>query len=169
MTEPKNVSPEQRVREYPDESLTVSSGFLFCRACRERLSLKSSSLKNHINARLLCPFKVHHLKPKATDVDSLSSFPFIQNLSGLKESLATYLAKAEGVDSTIDVLQWWKESAKGIPAWAEAAKKVLVVQPSSGAAERVFSILNNTFSDQQDKALQDYIETSVILRYNYNK
>ena len=51
MTEPKNVSPEQRVREYPDESLTVSSGFLFCRACRERLSLKSSSLKNHINSK----------------------------------------------------------------------------------------------------------------------
>ena len=79
------------------------------------------------------------------------------------------MAKAEGVESTIDVLQWWKESAKGIPAWAGAAKKVLVVQPSSGAAKRVFSILNNTFSDQQDKALQDYIETSVILRYNYNK
>lgn len=51
MTEPKNVSPEQRVREYSDESLTVSSGFLFCRACREKLSLKSSSLKNHNNSK----------------------------------------------------------------------------------------------------------------------
>ena len=40
-------------------------------------------------------------------------------------------------------------------------------QPSSSAAERVFSIINVSFHDQQDNALQDYIEASVMLQYNY--
>jgi len=53
-----------------------------------------------------------------------------------------------------------------LPAWAAAAKKVLVAQPSSAAAERVFSLLNSTYGDKQDNSLKDYIETSVMLRYN---
>ena len=47
-TEPKGVTPAQRVREFADEALTVSSGRLFCSACREELSLKSSSIKSHV-------------------------------------------------------------------------------------------------------------------------
>ena len=41
------------------------------------------------------------------------------------------------------------------------------MQPSSAAAaERVFSVLNKSFSDQQRSPLKDYIEASVILQYN---
>ena len=32
--------------------------------------------------------------------------------------------------------------------------------------ERVFSILNNTFDDDQERALADYIELSLMLQYN---
>ena len=35
-----------------------------------------------------------------------------------------------------------------LPAWAKSARKVLLIQPSSASAERVFSILNNTFAKQ---------------------
>ena len=41
-----------------------------------------------------------------------------------------------------------------------------LIQPSSAVAERVFSILNNTFTDRQDNTLQDYLESSVMLQYN---
>ena len=41
----------------------------------------------------------------------------------------------------------------------------LQVTASSAAAERVFSALNNTFGKQQTSALEDYIETSVLLQY----
>ena len=34
-SDPKGVSPQQRVREFGNESLTVSHGHLFCSACRE--------------------------------------------------------------------------------------------------------------------------------------
>ena len=41
-----------------------------------------------------------------------------------------------------------------------------IQQPSSAAVERVFSMLNNTFKDQQHNSLQDYLEASIMLRYN---
>ena len=37
------------------------------------------------------------------------------------------------------------------------AKQVLLVQPSSAAAERAFSLLSAAFSDRQDSALADYL------------
>ena len=47
-TNPKSVTPSSRVREYPDEKLTVSAGKLFCTACRHEISLKRSIIANHI-------------------------------------------------------------------------------------------------------------------------
>ena len=44
--------------------------------------------------------------------------------------------------------------------------KVLLVQPSSAAAERVFSLLNASLNDLQDHALLDYLQASVMLQYN---
>ena len=41
-SEPKIVKAVDRVRKYPNEQLNVSAGKLFCKACREELSLKSS-------------------------------------------------------------------------------------------------------------------------------
>ena len=120
-------------------------------------------------ARMFSPSKVTSLNPSASELDSLLAFPFFSatsDLEGLKGELATYLATAEGVDVTLDPVEWWRKNATLLPAWAAAAKKVLAVQPSSGAAERAFSLLNSTFSDQQDNSLKDYIETSVMLRYN---
>ena len=49
-TEPKSVTPLQRVREFPDELLTVSGGKLFCSACREGLGLKASVIRLHIKS-----------------------------------------------------------------------------------------------------------------------
>ena len=47
---PKSVTPIQRVKENPDECLTVSNKQLFCRACREELSLISSVVHNHVKS-----------------------------------------------------------------------------------------------------------------------
>ena len=46
----KSVSPQDRVRELADNSLCVSAGKLFCRACREELSVKKSVVKNHVES-----------------------------------------------------------------------------------------------------------------------
>ena len=80
--------------------------------------------------------------------------------------LTTYLAKANTVDPQMDVLEWWKDNAEDVPNWSCAAKKVVPTQPSSGAAERVVSLLNSLFGDSQEKALEDCVEASIMLQYN---
>ena len=50
--------------------------------------------------------------------------------------------------------------------WSTAAAKVAVAQPSSAAAERVFSILNRSLNDTQNSALQDLVETFVMMQFN---
>jgi len=58
-----------------------------------------------------------------------------------------------------------KNNIKEIQSMASLVKKILLVQPSSASAERVFSLLS-TLSSQQESALKDYIEASEMIRYN---
>jgi len=53
--------------------------------------------------------------------------------------------------------------------WLKVFKLVLLVQPSSASAEHVFSLLINSFSSQQESTLEDYVQLSVMLQYNYRK
>ena len=48
--DPKNVKPSQRVKEYQDEPFTVSNCKLFCKGCREEISVKKSSIENHLKS-----------------------------------------------------------------------------------------------------------------------
>ena len=50
--------------------------------------------------------------------------------------------------------------------WCVIVRKFLLLQPSSAAVERVFSLLNSGFGTLQEQSLQDYIQASVMLRYN---
>ena len=64
----------------------------------------------------------------------------------------------------LDKLEWWKNH---LPNWSRACKTALLILPSSAAAaERVFSLLNNSFKESQTSALKDYIETSLMVQYN---
>ena len=40
--EPKHIEPPQQVKEYKNEPFTVASKKLFCKACREKVSLKTT-------------------------------------------------------------------------------------------------------------------------------
>ena len=74
--------------------------------------------------------------------------PFLSSnyaIQSLKDELPDYVAKAnstpDALDDLTDTLPWWKASAQDLPYWAAAVQKMVVVQPSSAAAERVFSLL----------------------------
>jgi hypothetical protein len=86
----------------------------------------------------------------------------------MKAELPTYLAKADGVSPEMDKLDWWRHESE-LPMWSKACKTVLLVQPSSAAAERVFSLLSNSFSETQTSSMEDYIESSIMLQYNGRK
>lgn len=65
------------------------------------------------------------------------------------------------------LLFWRKQQAAGdLAPWIVVLRKVLLVQPSSAAAERVFSLLKQSFNHLQGAALNDYVELSLMLQYN---
>lgn len=119
-------------------------------------------------ARLFSPIRIHEIQPTASDLDQLKVFPFLDDpiLPNLKTELPSYLAKASQVHGEFNILEWWKLHENELPNWASTAKKVILIQPSSAAAERVFSLLNNSFNDKQHSCLEDYIESSIMLQYN---
>ena len=78
-------------------------------------------------------------------------------LCRLKRELPMYIAATEDVSPEVKVVDWWKNREIEIPAWAQACKLILLVQPSSAS---VFSILQNSFTDQQHSSLEDYISVS---------
>ena len=51
--------------------------------------------------------------------------------------------------------------ASQLHKWSSDSKAIILLQPSSAAAERVFSLLANSFKNMQTRALEDYIETSI--------
>ena len=127
----------------------------------------SGSVKAFKAARLFVPHKLEELKPTPTDIDLLTAFPFLNEpsvLNRLKKELPAYIAKAADLSETIDPLAWWNKYHTELPNWFDAVRKAILVQPSSAAAERVFSILATSFGSQQDRALQDYIECSIMLQ-----
>ena len=119
-------------------------------------------------ARLFYPPKAYTMQPSVGDVDNLSCIPFIdaEIIKLLKTELPVYLAKCADTGENFCALKWWKMNSQQLPTWAASAKKVLLVQPSSAASERVFSLLKASFNDQQDFTLQDYLEASLMLQYN---
>ena len=89
-------------------------------------------------------------------------------IDGLKSEIPTYMAAREDVPrlpTDINPVAWCKSHAMELPKWANAFRLVQLVQPSSAAAERVFSILQR-FTAQQQSSLEDYLELSVMLQYN---
>ena len=79
------------------------------------------------------PHKLQEINPSCSDVDSLSAFPFFNPpaLTALKNEFLQYIAAAEDVSSEYSPLEFWKNHETTLPTWAEAAKKVLLVQPST--------------------------------------
>ena len=72
------------------------------------------------------------------------SFPFLSDrIEDLKRELPSYLAKVDDVSSEVNKLEWWKKCSSQLPHWSAACKLILLVQPSSAAAESVFFLAVN--------------------------
>ena len=89
---------------------------------------------------LFSPQKADSKQPNALDIECFSAFPFFDDdfIMKLKSELPTSLSKCADTHEHFRALQWWKQNAPELPYWAEAAKKILLVQPSLAASERVF-------------------------------
>lgn len=127
----------------------------------------SKSLSIFKAARVFTPSKVKEMTPDVSVVNSLTLLNNKTILDNLKSELLQYIAVSADTSPEVDVMSWWAEHSEELPHWSSAVKMVALIQPSSGAVERVFSILTNTFNAQQESCLQDYIEASLMLQYNY--
>ena len=67
---------------------------------------------------------------------------------------------------TFSLSGFWRENEILVPAFWYVLRAVLSNTPNSIPPERVFSILNNSFDDDQDSAHADYIELSLQLQFN---
>ena len=122
-------------------------------------------------ARYFDPMTVQGLNLTAENVRSLRIFPFLDSdrtIEALQAELPAYIAAADGTDITEDdkKVRWWSLRQNDLPAWADAVRKVLLIQPSSAASERAFSLLACCLSSTQQSALEDYVESSVMLSYS---
>lgn len=113
------------------------------------------------------PQKVVELRPDAETVDTLHSFPFIDPvlLATLKSELPHYIAQAADIDADFDPLEWWRAHQTDLPHWSAAASDILLAQPSSAAAKRVFTFKSNVWISTGHHS-NDYIQTSLMLQYN---
>ena len=101
--------------------------------------------------------QIGELKPSSTDIDELNVFPFLNSSEMLVGELPSYITKSDGVSTEFDKLAWWKSHQHELPNLSKACKTALLIQPSSAAVERVFSLLKNSFKENQARALEDYI------------
>ena len=71
-------------------------------------------------------------------------------------------------EDTFTLAGFWRENEEGngIDSFAYVLRAVLANAPNSIPPERVFSILNDTFDDNQDNAYAEYIELSLQLQFN---
>jgi hypothetical protein len=138
------------------------------------------------HARMVDPFAVTHLQPSQYDVDALAAvFPVLGNdaerVERLKAELPKYMALAssavlpplpervKAVDHhDAHVSKWYVANCAAVKEWAALFRDVCTVSASSASAERVFSVLSNSFGDTQTQA-EDYVEVSVQGQFNERK
>ena len=73
------------------------------------------------------------------------------------------MAVVEDVSNTINVLKWWMNNEHKLPHWSAACKRAVLVNPSSAAVERVFSLLSNSSNKQQEHAMEYYIDINATV------
>ena len=63
---------------------------------------------------------------------------------------------------------WWfaAEESNDIPVFCEFTRMMLCNSPNSCPPEHVFSILEDTFDNDQRSARADYMELSLMMQFN---
>jgi hypothetical protein len=114
----------------------------------------------------------------AETVKGLAALPCFENLDALVAGMIAEIPKymssasrlrldrADVAEFSKGVLQFWRSHATEMPHWAEAARIVFSMAPSSAACERVFSLLASMLDSNQRRALMDFVEGSLMLNYN---
>jgi hypothetical protein len=92
--------------------------------------------------------------------------PVKKYLPALQKTLVLYKGCAATFSEYPSLLNFWIQKQDVLLDWFDCMQVVSLFQPSSAAAERVFSILRTKFNEHQESTLEDYKSTSVKMAYN---
>jgi hypothetical protein len=128
-------------------------------------------------ARLFDPRFINGLRPVNVSIALHSLICLTRapsQVPALMTELSDYCALSEDFEllepkDTEGMLAFFQAHRSQIPAWAEAAKRIALLQPSSAGVERVFSLLNSLIGDHQESMLEDVIEVSLMAQINSTK
>ena len=65
-----------------------------------------------------------------------------------------------------DLSDWWKSNCATLPVFEYVLLAVLTNSPNSCPPERLFSIFNTTYNDDQKSSHTDYIQLSMQTQFN---
>ena len=117
-------------------------------------------------AHLLHPAKIHAVP--AVAIQMFEALPSTTPAwrAQLMHELPEYRRLAHDASREEDVWLWWDTHKVQLPSWHRFACLCALLQPSSAAAERVFSKLRAYVTRRQENALEESIEATVMLNYN---
>ena len=67
---------------------------------------------------------------------------------------------------TFDLSDWWKSNCATLPGFAYVLRAVLTNSPNSCPSERLFSIFNETYNDDQKSSYADHSQLSMHAQFN---
>ena len=129
------------------------------------------------------PLHVLGNKSSVSDIDGLKIFKFYEHpeiraeIEVMKNEVMKYQALAASIKSfeerkdskgkdTFDLSDWWKSNCATLPGFAYVFRAVLTNSPNSCPSERLFSLFNATYNDDQKSSYADYIELSMQSQFN---
>ena len=94
-----------------------------------------------------------------------------KEIKPLEERLVLQRGKAGKAckkEDGFNILEWWQAAAASekLPNTILILRAVLTNAPNSIPPERLFSVLNDSFDDDQKSAYADYMELCLQLQYN---
>ena len=81
-------------------------------------------------------------------------------------STPALLASVRALPKLLYVME---ENGSKFPVWSAAARVAFALSPNSAACERVFSMLERLYGEQQERSLADRIEVALMLAYNMRR
>jgi hypothetical protein len=125
--------------------------------------------------RIFNPLHVLDNKISEFDIDGLKIFKFYDHpeirteIQVMKTEVMKYQALAGSIKSfeerkdrkgqdTFDLSDWWKSNSARLPGFEYVLRAVLTNSPNSCPPERLFSLFNATYNDDQKSSYTDYIE-----------
>jgi hypothetical protein len=144
---------------------------------------KGDEVAHFKEARTFNPLHVMVNKISVADIDNLNLFRLSEHpqigthIQGMKSEINTYHVLVQSIKSlderkdvkgkdTFSLPEWWRCNSGNLPHFAFVLRSLLTNAPNSCPPERLFSMFNATFGEDQKRAFGDYLELAMQSQYN---